>query len=66
MGVRNISEVAPLSDSDVACYIIRKLLDYIFNIQWNQNCHTKELVEHSELLFYKVAYSKYDIPSETF
>jgi hypothetical protein len=56
-----------LSDSDADhCALITGLLDSVFNIQWDRNRHTADLVEHTGLFFSKVAYSRHDVPPEMF
>lgn len=50
------SDSVPPSDDNVDCYaIIKKLLESIFNIIWNQNCYLRDLVEHTRLSLHKVA-----------
>lgn len=42
-----------------------KLLDSVFSTRdGKQNRHIGELVKHREVLFCKVAYSKFDVPSD--
>jgi hypothetical protein len=52
--------------SDVDHYVTRKLLDFIFRVQWETNRHTKEIIEHRALFFCETAFSKYDVPSYIF
>jgi hypothetical protein len=57
MGMRGVSS----SVIDVDHYIIRKLLDYIFNILL-VFIHQWEIQTYSGLSFCRVAYTRYDLP----
>jgi tRNA(Arg) A34 adenosine deaminase TadA len=55
------------SDGGVdCCIIIIKLIDSILTHDGNRNRHTNDLVEHKEVFFLKIAYSRYDVHSEMF
>jgi hypothetical protein len=48
------------SSSSESCWIL-------FSAYYgDQNCHTGDLVEHAIFLFYKVIYSRSDVPSKMF
>lgn len=48
---QNISEGALSSNIDIDCYAtIRKDSDVPYDIQWEQNCHCGDLVEHTGLV----------------
>jgi hypothetical protein len=48
------------SDSAVNRYVVRKLVDDIFNTG-NQNRRSRDLAVHTGLSFSKVSYSGYDV-----
>lgn len=58
--------IALSSNSDINRSNIRKLLDFIFNMGWEQNHYAGDLIEYTGLLFCKVAYSRYDVPIKIF
>jgi hypothetical protein len=59
----NICDGAWLADSDVErCFIIRKLIDFIFNLRWEpESPHRISCWVHTWLLFCNGAYFRYDV-----
>jgi hypothetical protein len=45
--------------------MIRKLLDYIFNIGWESKRHNGDLLQHTGPSFCEVAHLRFNVPSET-